>query len=242
MLEKLLFRGRQEEIPFFSSYLLISLKRDKVPFKTYSKKFDDVYIEKFEAQKTIVDKLINPFHLTAERKVITGLVQEDYSKIRNMVNKIEDYVKLTETPLTISAADFGIKGVRKELLSKNDEGIVSELKIVFKNTEDNKLALESAGYSTEISAEFSELIDSLKNDSIDQNLKLDSRIALTQENIKEINKLWRIMDQVLESGKKIAREAKNDLMHKDYTFTHVIKKVRQVRNGEIPPPSAAPEE
>jgi hypothetical protein len=55
--------------------------------------------------------------------------------------------------------------------------------------------------------------------------------VLTRENIEEMNKLWKIMSEVMNDGKKIAKEKKDAAMAKDYTFTDLQKKVRQDRKG-----------
>lgn len=230
MEEKVQFQGRIEEVIFAAVYLLVSLKRDKDLFKAYSPVYDDAFIAGFEAQSEQVDNLVSPKKLTGEMKVITRLVASDYKKIRNMVNRIDDYLKLSDGQLTMGSVDFGIKEVRRQLNSKNDEGIVKELKMLYKNTENNKLALEPKGYTDAVSNDFKTLIGSLGSNSQAQTLKKDSRIALTKENIKELNKLWTIMTQVMDSGKNIAKEQENDSMLKDYTYLNLKKKLRLERN------------
>jgi hypothetical protein len=234
MEERVMFNCRMEELTFIAVFLLISMKRDKTLFKSYSPVYDDKYIAGFETQKDDVEALVNPSQLTGEMKAITTLVAADYTKVRNMLNRVEDYLKLTEAPLTMGIADFGIRKVREQLESKNDEGIVRELRNLFQNLENNKTALEPVGYTTAISAEFKALIPGLTADSVSQTSKKDSRIALTQENIKTMNKLWKTMDKVMESGKKIGKEQKNSSMIDDYTYAHVLKKVRLQRQDQEP--------
>lgn len=54
---------------------------------------------------------------------------------------------------------------------------------------------------------------------------------LSRENIEEMNKLWKIMSEVMDDGKKIAKEQKNTAMAKDYTISDLQKKVRMDRKG-----------
>jgi hypothetical protein len=224
---------RIEEISFAAVFLLISLRRDALLFKNYSPLYDDKYIDDFEAQKTVVENLISPKQLTGEMKKITKLVAADYKRIRNIVNRIEDYLGMSKNPLSLDISDFGQAAVRKELEAKNDEGIVKEIITLFKNTEDNKAALAPVGYTPAFSAKISKIISDLTTDSVAQTSKKDDRIVLTHENMLELNKLWKIMSKVLESGKNIANEEENGSMLKDYTFAYIEKKVRLEHKKEL---------
>jgi hypothetical protein len=220
------FQGLHEELTFIALYLLVSLKRDKALFKKFSPVYDDKYIADMEAQKTLVEELTVPQQLTGEMKRITQLVASDYTNVRNMLNRLESYLDKVTEPLTMPVADFGIRPARVELHAKNDEGIVRLLRVLQKNFENNKAALAPKGYTEEISTELKALITSLTTNSTSQNLKKDDRKELTRENIEEMNKLWKMMSDVMDDGKKIAREQKNAPMVKDYTFKDLQKKVR----------------
>ena len=223
------FQGLYEELTFIALYLLVSLKRDIALFKEFSPVYNDKYIADMEAQKNLVEELTAPQQLTGEMKSITRMVASDYTRVRNMVNRLESYLDKVTEPLTIAVADFGIRQARVELKAKNDEGIVHQLRVVQKNFENNKAAIEPKGYTTEIAAELKALITSLTTNSTAQNLKKDDRKVLTRENIEEMNKLWKMMSEVMDDGKKIAREQENAAMAKDYTFRYIQKKVRQDR-------------
>ena len=225
------FPGLYEDLPFIAIYLLVSLKRDKALFNAFSPVYDDKYIADMETQKNLVEELTAPKQLTGEMKHITQLVATDYTKVRNMLNRLESYLDKVAEPLTIAAADFGIRQTRTELNAKNDEGIVRQLRVLYKNMESNKAALAPKGYTEAISAELKALITSLTTNSTAQNLKKDDRKVLTRENIEEMNKLWKIMSEVMDDGKKIAKEKKDAAMAKDYTFSDLQKKVRQDRKG-----------
>ena len=225
------FQGQYEDLPFIAIYLLVSLKRDKTKFKEFSPVYDDAYIAAMEAQKNIVEELSAPKQLTGEMKRITQLVATDLTKVRNMLNRLESYLDKVTEPLSIAVTDFGIRQTRTELNAKNDEGIVRQLRVLYKNMESNKAALAPKGYTEAISAELKALITSLTTNSTAQNIKKDDRKVLTRENIEEMNKLWKIMSEVMDDGKRIAKEKKDAAMAKDYTFTDLQKKVRQDRKG-----------
>jgi hypothetical protein len=235
MEESPLFNCRIEEVPFIVAFLLISLERDKALFKAHSPVYTDDYIENFRNQLAVVEGLVAPIVLTGERKVITKLVNEDYQKVRHMVNRVADYLKLADGSLTLAAEDFGMKGVRAQLDVKNDEGIVKALRILYKNFEDNKTELAKAGYTSAVSAEFENLIADLSGHSKAQTTKKDDRIALTKQNIAETNKLWKTMVTVMGTGKTLAKEMGNDSMQQDYTIASLVKKVRLERKKEEKP-------
>lgn len=224
------FQCLYEELPFVALYLLVPLKRDKALFKAFSPLYTDEYIDALEAQKKLVEELVPSRQVTGEIKIITQQVASDYTRVRNMLNRLESYLKKAAAPLSMPASDFGIRQTRVELEAKNDEGIVKQLRVVQNNMDNNSAALEPVGYTKTISNELKALIISLTNNSTAQNIKIDDRRALTRENINEMNKLWKMMSDVLEDGKKIAKEKKNAAMVKDYTFKEIQKKVRQDRN------------
>lgn len=234
MKDEVKFPGLFEELPFNAFYILILLKRDKELFIEYSSVYGDLFITDMETQKDLVDELVPTRQLTSERKLLTRIVASDYTKTRNLANRAESYLDKVDTaltPLTMSVADFGIRQLRDELEAKNDEGIVRELRALHMNLENNKIALEPKGYTAAISTQFKNLIATLTTDSTAQNLKLDDRKVLTRENIQEMNKLWKMMSDVMEDGKKIGKELKNDAMVKDYTFSNIQKKVRLERKA-----------
>jgi hypothetical protein len=239
MKEKALFTCRIEELPFVVVFLLISLKRDKALFKAYAPTYDDAFIASIEAQATAVKARTSPKSLTGEMKSLTKLVAADYKSVRDMINHIETILESVTVKLTMGVEDFGVRAVREELYAKNDEGIVLQLRTLFKNVENNSVELEKEGYTPALSEEFEKLIDTLGEDSTTQTTKKDDRKYLTQGNIKEGNKLWALISKVMKTGKKIAKQMENDSMHDDYTFNNILKKVRLEHNtkdsGDSPP-------
>jgi hypothetical protein len=232
MEERVQFPGSYEELPFIAIYLLVSLKRDKELFKAFSPVYNDEYITEMETRKTGVEELIPSRQVTGEIKLITQQVASDYTTVRNLVNRVESNLNKVTGTLTMPVENFGIHQVRIELEAKNDEGIVKQLRTLYQNLENNKAALEGVGYTAAISKQINDIITSLTTDSTAQNLKTDDRKELTRENITNMNKLWKMMSDVLDDGKKIAKEQKNAAMVKDYTFKNIQKKVRQDRKSK----------
>jgi hypothetical protein len=228
------FKCRIEELPFLATLLLSSFTRDKVDFVSFSETYGDPFTTNFSAKVELVESLVNPKKLTGEMKKLTQRLKIHFTTGRNLLNKIEIYIaKALEDGKTLSMAqeDFGIKAIRQQINAKNDEGTVLLLRTLKTTLADNLVVLVPKGYSTAIQTALSNLIDNLNDDSIAQTSKKKQREKLVADNTETFNALWKIMTDIMKSGKAIYQE-KDKAKVPDYTYEHIIKDVHLKRAQE----------
>jgi hypothetical protein len=228
---KAIFACRIEELPFLGTLLLNSFTRDEDDFIELSPTYDTPFTTTFTAKVALVEEVVNPEKLTGEMKKLTQKLGTHFANGRNLLNRVEIYIgKAAEekAPLTMAPKDFGIKAVRDEITLKNDEGAVRKLRILESNLKDNLIVLAPKGYSVAVQTELANLIKDLSADSIAQTKKKKDREKLVEENIGEFNTLWKMMTDIMKSGKAIYQK-KDKTKVSDYTYDHIIKDVQLKR-------------
>lgn len=231
-----LFKCRIEELPFLGNILLQSFNRDKSEFIAFSPDYNDPFTTSYEAQIKVVSELVAPKKLIGEQKKITLRLNDHFTRTRNLMNKMQRYVEKASdanADLSLAVNDFGIKAVRNEVNSKNDEGVVLKLKMVRDNFAANRAVLEAKGYTTAVQGELDALINDIATDSLVQTQKIKEREQLVIDNMGQLNKLWLMIDDLLKTGKSIWKE-KDKSRVKDYTYTDLIKSVQMKRSKEEP--------
>jgi hypothetical protein len=230
------FKCKIEELPFLGAITHEYFIRDKQDFIRFSPVYNDPFAANLLAQNKRVDELVSARKITAEMKRMTQKLAADFTRARNALNKIERYVTMAEVdglPLKIAAVDFGISEARVNLAKKNDEGVVLNLNVIRKNIQDNMSILEDKGYNADIQNELDTLIKDITSDSLAQTMKKKERQELVRNNIGELNKLWKIIDDILKTGKSIYK-GKDDQKVRDYTYTELIRNVQIRRQKEDP--------
>ncbi len=135
------FSCRYEELPVIGSFLRTNLERDKTDFLNYSPDYNDEFIANYTSKLNEVEEIVNPKNLIDEVKVITSKIANLMSSTRDLLNKLEGYVKRA-TGLKIKPEDFGIKAVREKISVRDVDDVGSTVKIVLKNSDDNIAALK----------------------------------------------------------------------------------------------------
>jgi hypothetical protein len=222
---------KTEELTFLASFVLDSFKRDKADFIAFSPDYADPFDTGLQTKIEEAETIVAPKKLMGELKNATTTLRKDYTRCRNMVNKLERYVEKAyddNLTLTIAPGDFGFKATRATVNLKNDEGIVKNLTLLKDNMAANVVVLEPKGFNKDVQAELQSLIADVLNDSKAQTRKKKEWETLIQNNAEKLNKLWYQTKDILKTGKTIYKE-KNGNKIKDYTYEHVIADIRQRR-------------
>lgn len=236
------FKCKIEELPFLGAITHEYFIRDKQDFILFSPVYNDPFAATLLGQNKVVDDLVSSRKVTAEMKKMTQKLAADFTRARNVLNKVERYVTMSEAdglPLKIAAVDFGISEARMNLARKNDEGVVLNLNVIRKNIQENLAALEDKGYNADLQKELDSLIKDITGDSLAQTMKKKERQELVRKNIGELNKLWKMIDDILKTGKSIYK-GKDDQKVRDYTYTDLIRNVQIRRQKEDPDAPAEP--
>lgn len=220
---------RIEEVPVLGKFLKDSFVRDYADFADYSPDFNNAYKNNFFSKLTGVEKIVNPIKLISELKKITARLYENTRLLRSLLNKLEGYVNRAGDALTIFPEDFGIKPVREKISSKDVEGLLENLKVVLENISDNLSVIQNKGYKTAAHNALIGLRNSIKADNAAQNKKMDAWEQKVRANSKQILEFWKILKDVMETGRVRLYKDSNKEKAGDYTLSTLKKRIRHER-------------
>jgi len=163
-----------------------------------------------------------------KKKFLKNLTARLYNRIktsRNLIGKIEYFVKRAKGQLDIQYVDFGFKLLRASISSKNVEGILANAQALFNNVVRNHETLLNFGYKIELSDSLENLITTIRSENQEQNILIGEKEAQTIERNNLLNNLWMHISEVCEAGKLIFKENEPEKV-KDYTYSELKKRVR----------------
>lgn len=217
---------RKEELPFLADYIRTNYVRDQLDFQNYSPDYEESFLERFDSELKIVKDVVATSKIIAEHKAVTKRIKVHYSNARNWTNKIEDYSKKASKSLTTNFADFGFKGLRKDINIKNDEGTILKFRELLQHVDANITALQSKGLTPAVRTSFVAFVNAFETDIKGQTYKIDERKDLVKNNKNAFKTLYKTLSvDILQTGKIIYKEKDKEKV-KDYTFIELLKKIR----------------
>jgi len=216
---------RHEELPEVGGFVKESLSRDLDSFNSFSGIYNADYLLGFQGSITNAMNVIGNYD---KKKLLKNLTTRLYNRIknsRNLIGKIEFFVKRANGQLDIQYIDFGFKALRANISSKNVEGITVHMQALLNNVVRNHDVLLGAGYKTALSDSLETLLTTIRSENQQQNILIGEKEAQTIERNKLLSNLWMYISEVCEAGKLIFRDSEPEKL-KDYTYSELKKRVR----------------
>lgn len=229
------YNCKDEELPVICTYADFSFKRDQADFAAYSPKFNPDYVAAFEAKIASVSEMIMPKSETLDRKNITTRLYTTMEGLVDPINRVSGYIKLAK--LKVTASDFGLTQLRKDLATKNAEGAINSLRTVRSNLTRNEAVLAEQGLTPELMNLFTEASVSINADNQKQYEILSNRKNIVQNNLGLFNELYGQLTEILNVG-KILYKATDAVKTQEYTFIRLMKQVRIIAKKQA---TATPE-
>jgi len=121
----------------------------------------------------------------------------------------------------------------RKSIDKNDvEGVIANLHIVLVNLQTYKASLAEQGLTDELIDSLTAASQSMANDKQQQIEITSNRKSIVQNNVSLLNELYDQIGEILSVG-KILYKGKDAAKLSDYTFTELLKKVRQVATNTV---------
>lgn len=218
------YNCKDEDLPAICSFALISLKRDQADFMAFSPKFNPEFITGFEASIDSVNEIAMPKTETLALKKSTELLYETMEGLIDPINRVSGYLSMAKPVLKMSAADFGLTQLRKDVNSRNAEGTVSKLHTLSANLSRYATELSAQGLTPELSGLFTTAAAAIETENEQQYQILSSRKSIVQNNLNLFNGLNEQLVEILRIG-KILYKATNPVKAQEYNFTALKKKV-----------------
>lgn len=217
---------KDEELPVVCGFTLLSLKRDLADFTAYSPQFTGEYVTNYETRIADAQELVQPKSETVELKVITERIYATLDALIGPVNHLEGYINLAGKTVPLSAADFGLKQLRKSLRSRDVENVLAVLKTVEGNIARFKTELAAKGLTDELVAKFAAARTSLADDKNKKYGLLSARMARVVNNLGLLNSLYEQFTEICTIGKVLYKQTDKAKLN-DYTFAWLMKQVRR---------------
>lgn len=220
------FNCKEEELSVIAKFVAFSLKRDLGDFTAYSPLFTTNYVTDFESKITRISDLLEPKTETLAKTQITARYTATIHSLPDKVNRISGYIMLAKTGLTENS--FGLKALRKSIDKTDIEGVMDNLHLVIANLISNKAALAPQGLTEEFITDLSTAWQSMSDDKQLQFEITTNRSKIVQNNLSLLNDLYSQVNEINKIGKilyKLSDKSRLD----DYTFSSLLKKVRQVK-------------
>ena len=226
------YNCKDEELPIICGYVAYSFRRDLADFTAFSPNFSNEYLIGFESKIKLIDELINPRLITVELKGITKELYDAMNSLIDPINRVAGYMKLAKSEITITEKDFGLTQLRQKAKSKDAEGVLQNIKIVNANLDKHKEVLSKHGLSDELINHFSTVAETVATNNQKQYEIINNRKSIVQDNLKLFNGLFNQFNEICNVG-KILYKGKDILKLKEYTFTELKKRVRNVSKNKI---------
>ena len=228
------YNCKDEELPVICKFSLNSLKRDLIDFTDYSPRFNQDYVDNYDAKITFAVNLINPQGETIERKLINDGIRSCMSTLIDPINRLNGYISFA-SDIKLSAADFGVSTLRNAIASSNPESVLVCLPVVNSNITKYKEALKAQGMNDDLIAQFANAALSIDVDYHKQHAIVSNRRGIVQSNIGTLNTLNDLLVEILTVG-KILYKFNDSAKLQDYTFSQLKKEIHPASKTPLVPP------
>lgn len=223
-----LFSCKYEELLPVSKFTLFSLKRDIAEFTAFSNMFSDEYVTQTEAMINTVENLLEPKAETLMLSMIAQTMEQQATELGDQLNFIDGYLKLLKTMPGMTAKAFGISDLRISIRKRDYEGVLKGLKILLSNVQNHLSALQGKGMPATMPQTLQGLHDDIAQNRLKQFEIKSNRAGIVQNNLKTLNELYMRMTEIYSIGKVLYKNT-DPAKYADYTFTKLLKKVRNAK-------------
>jgi hypothetical protein len=133
--------------------------------------------------------------------------------------------------IPLSIADFGLTSLRRKIRAKDMEGTLQNLRLVASNVLAYRNELTAEGLTDELIHRLEDAFTSITADNQKQYEMLSARKELVQNNLYLLNDLSRRLTEICNIGKILYRKTAPQKA-KEYTFTNLVKQVRNVSKSK----------
>jgi hypothetical protein len=234
------YNCKNEELPVIAEYLVFSLKKDLADFTAFSPKFNEMYVTAFEGKIDAVKSILNPRDETVELKNVTARLYVAMDALIAPIARIERYVKMAGSAISVSVKDFGLPELRRKIRSRDAEGVLATLKTVNGYIDTYKSTLAAQGMPDDLIALFANAVALIHDNNQRQYEIIVGRKKLVDNNMHLFKELYSVITDVCDTGKVVYRS--NSVATKEYIFTELKKRVRVVHKPQPEKPASEKEE
>ena len=225
-----IYSCKNEELLPIAKFTQFSLKRDLAEFTAFSAQFNDEYVASTEAMITEVENLLQPENETLALKLIFQNMDQQFMELQKNLYLVEGYVKLSKSATGLTTTSIGVSSIRKSLNKRDPESILKGMKILITNLQTHSSHLEQKGMPVTLIKTLQDIQVAIAENKQKQFEIRTGRADLVQNNQQVLNNLYFRLTEIYTIGKVLYKNS-NPAKYKDYTFTQLKKKVRNVKGS-----------
>lgn len=225
------YNCKDEELIPICKFTAFSVKRDLEEFSSYSPLFKKAYTDNYENMIAEASEIVEPESETILMKQATARINSNMDLVNDLMNKVGGYLSLSRKDINQTDAQFGLAAVRKSIKSKDAEGVTASLNIVSSNIQVYKTVLMAVGLTEETINTLKSLSVQIAEDKQQQYQTFVNRKAIVQNNLSKLNDLYAVQSEICNIG-KILYKSTDKVKLAEYTFSELLKKVRQVSKAD----------
>ena len=194
---RLRYQFTLEDMPLVAEYIYQNYQRDHDEFEHYSSDFNQEFEEALEERINAIRELPNLDSLdemVAEKQKKLHIMT---SHLRPLLNITEMYLKVAEDEKMESDKDMdNINSLRSGISEKRIWEIQAGISRLLKYINHHLPELSERGFPSRIVDDFRLLSDNLHRMEIDLAETIHEKEVLTSENVRAMNDLWEVLDDI----------------------------------------------
>jgi CarboxypepD_reg-like domain len=220
---------KKQDIPVLARIILEAFIRNKSEFINFSDSFDGSFEADMETAIKAVQDRRRPADAMDKQKMITISLYEALDEMQELLRLLGEYVKMAEPNLQTVYDFYHIKKARKEVRSKNIEGVVEHCEqIIDKIVQDDAAALAAEGFDAAKMAEFEAKLLEIKDFNRNQIHKVNERQDLKETEEGLFEAMFEFVNKVSSVGKAIYTY-KSKQKYSDFSISHILGQMNHGR-------------
>lgn len=223
-----------EDIPIVGGFILNSLSNDLNTFIDYSPLYGNNFVTDIQSNLDQVNAILKPVVLTNQMKNSTQALHKAEDDVLAHLNRLEGYTIKAAKKCQLKVSMLKLSDLKKKCHARNAEGVLEGIKTTKQVIAPYLEFLQEAGYTAEKQAELDTLFKTINESNNQQNLYLNQRARLVDDNSVLLNSFYEKLQEIMKDGKIIFSGDKTKI--KEYTLSNIQQRVKAARkengNGE----------
>ncbi len=227
-MNKVSFNFKAEELEHIGEFVRTSFINDQQDFVDFSPRYDNTFLDDFDQKMRMLKECTSPVILTKKLAKTTTSLYNTLDNVADFLGDLGRYIEMAGSIIPLSIKDLDIPVLRKKCRNRDAEGVVKGLNTVKQLITPHLSALENEGFTSEKQTQIDTFISDINSDNKQQNELLNQRSYLVDSNITLLNDFWKMVQDLLKSGKVIYK--KNPVKKKEYTKSDILKRLRHTES------------
>lgn len=218
-------RLNNDEVVTGASFLETNFLEDRREIEAVFPEFDKIFEKDYVSQIDTVKKIDSKFAKTKQQVKASEALYNFSDTISTEMNVVSFKFKSAGVDTAL------ISAVKKDLKKLDIEGAVDKIGTLSTVVADNILALQPKGITPDYPTSLMQMGQNLLDLNVQQNKLMDEGEKMTDANLKEYDKLRKMVSKIIGAGKIVFKEEKRADF---YNLTKLIQRMRAPKRDKDP--------